>query len=53
MNGGGTTKASTPSSSNEDEGFLLRFHGQTAIGRKEAIWIATKTITISRKAHNV
>jgi len=47
INGGGTTKALTPSSSKEDEGFLLRLAWKRpCMDRKETVWITTKKIPI-------
>jgi len=47
INGGGTTKALMPSSSKEDEGFLLRLAWKRLCrSRKETVWITTKTIPI-------
>jgi hypothetical protein len=47
INGGGTTKAISPSSSREDEGFLLPLaRAKLCIGRKGTVWITTKVILI-------
>jgi hypothetical protein len=47
INGGGTTKAFAPSSSKEDEGFLLRLAWKRpCMDRKETVWITTKKTLI-------